>query len=316
MTPKIHTVDVNYLGTPEAIASYVIEGPEGPVMIETGPGSSTEGLTAGLAEIGLKPSDVKHTLVTHIHFDHAGASGWMARQGAHVYVHENGYPHLIDPSRLLESAKRIYKDKMGYMWGELLPIPAEQLTAVRDGDVLNLGGLKITALGTPGHAGHHHCYKLQTDQGPVCFTGDCAGTYIAESSFISVPLPPPELDLGLWMQSIERLEAEKFVALYPTHFGRVDDPAEYFARLKQRLSEDAEYVRDLMDEGLETEDIRRRYTEWLVGMAEEAKVPESKMGFYITDAMANMNVTGIMRYWTKLAEKAPPHVTRVPGSLT
>ena len=308
MNPKIHTVDVNYLGIPQAIASYVIEGPQGLVMIETGPGSSIDGLTAGLAAIGFKPADIKHTLLTHIHFDHGGASGWMARQGSHVYVHEMGYPHLIDPSRLLESAKRIYKDKMDYMWGELLPIPADQLTAVRNGDVLKVGGLKITALATPGHAGHHHCYKLQTDEGPVCFTGDCAGTYISECSFISVPLPPPELDLGLWMQSIERLEAERFTAIYPTHFGRVDDPAAYFARLKSLLREHTEYIRKLMDEGCEAEDIRRQYIDWFVGMARDAGVPDEKMGFFVTDAMADMNVTGIMRYWTKQAEKAANRV--------
>lgn len=304
MTPVIHTVDVHYLGKPESIASYVIKTPDGAIMIETGPGSSIDGLVAGLAEIGLTPADVKHTFLTHIHFDHGGASGWMAQQGSHVYVHEKGYKHLIDPSKLMASAKRIYKDQMDYLWGELLPIPADQLTAVADGDEFTIGGVTVTAISTPGHAAHHHCYKVQTDEGPVCFTGDCGGTYVREGSFISVPLPPPELDLETWLESIARLEAEGFVALYPTHFGRVDDPAEYFSRLRSLLGEHTEYIRKLMDDGLERDEIYRRYLEWFTNSARQASVPEEKLGFFVTDTMADMNVTGIMRYWSKLAEKA------------
>lgn len=300
----IHTLDLKYLGTARTIASYLLVDRAGPVMIETGPGSATAGLTAALAEHGHEPADVKHVLVTHIHFDHAGASGWMAARGAHIYVHELGYAHLLDPSKLNESAKRIYREKMDELWGELIPIPESQLTAVKDNDVLELEGIRIRALDTPGHAKHHHAFAVETDEGRVCFTGDAAATYIPDTgSFVSVPTPPPEFDLETWIASIERLEAERFDRIYPTHFGAVDDPAQHLARVKPTLRAHAEFVRDLMDQDVERGEILKRYTDWWVSGAKQAGVPEDKLYFYI-NSMAEMNVTGIMRYWTKRAEKA------------
>ncbi len=300
---KVHTLDVNYLGKPQSIASYLLVGEAGPVMIETGPGSSAKGLTAALAEVGYTPADVKHVLVTHIHFDHAGASGWMAQHGAHVYVHENGYKHLVDPSKLNASAKRIYKDQMDYLWGELIPIPEDRITAVKDGDVLELEGISIRAIGTPGHAVHHHVYTAETDDGKVAFTGDIAATRAPGSRYISPPVPPPELDLETWLASIERPESEGFDRIYPTHFGGFDDVAGHFAQLKVTLRRHLDFVRKLMDEGAERPVIIEQYTEWYVGEAREGGVPEDKLDFFIK-SMADMNVTGMMRYWTKRAEKA------------
>lgn len=304
MTPELHTIDLNYLGTPQAIASYVLLGPEGPVMIETGPGRTVGALEAGLAGIGLKPSDVKHTLITHLHFDHAGASGWMASHGSHVYVHEVGYKHLIDPSKLIASAKRIYQDRMDELWGELLPIPEAQLTAVNDGDVLSVGGLQIHALDTPGHAWHHHAYAVETTSGTICFTGDAAATFIPETRFISLPTPPPEFDLDAWLATIDRLEAANFSALYPTHFGAVGNPAAHLARVRALIREHAGLVRRAMDEGCNDDEINRRYREWFIREAQEAGTPAEKIGFFVTDTMADMNVMGLLRYWKKQAEKA------------
>jgi len=300
----VHTLDLNYLGTPRCIASYLLVADDGPVMIETGPGSATGGLSAGLAELGYTPADVKHVLVTHIHFDHAGASGWMARHGAHVYVHELGYNHLLDPARLNESARRIYKDQMDALWGELIPIPESQLTAVGDNDLLNLEGITIRALDTPGHAKHHHAYAVDTDQGRVCFTGDAAATFIPDTgSFVSVPTPPPEFELDTWFASIERLESENFDRLYPTHFGPVDDPPRHLARVKPHLHAHAEFILSLMNESLDRHAILQRYTDWWVSQARQAGVGDDMLHFYVK-SMADMNVTGIMRYWTKRAEKA------------
>ena len=170
----VHTIDLEYLGTRGAIASYVIEGPDGLVMVETGPGNTTAALERGLADLGFTPTDVKHVFVTHIHFDHAGASGWMARHGAHIYVHEFGRQHLIDPTRLVASARRIYGDRMEALWGELLPIPAERTTPLHDGDIVTVAGLKIRAIETPGHARHHHAFVVETDDAKIGFTGDAA----------------------------------------------------------------------------------------------------------------------------------------------
>ena len=303
----IHTIDLKYLGAANAVASYILIGPPNePVMIETGPGVTTDALTAGLESLGLTPADVRHVLVTHIHFDHAGASGWMASHGAHIYAHEFGARHLIDPSRLIESATRIYGDKMATLWGELIPIPEQQVTAVHDGDVIEVGGFTIRAIETPGHARHHHAYAMETDAGRICFTGDVAATRIPGADnerFCAIPMPPPEFDLEAWIASIEKLEAERFDFIYPTHFGRVDDPAGHFARVKPGLREHAGMIRAMMDEGLDRDAILERYSAWYIGSAAAAHVPEESMPFFIKESNPSMNVTGIMRYWTKLAER-------------
>ena len=302
---ELHTIDLHYLGAPEAIASYIIESSDGPVMIETGPGSSLGALVDGLKAIGHEPGDVKHVLVTHIHFDHAGASGWMAAQGAHVYVHEFGAPHLVNPDKLVTSAKRIYGDDMDRLWGELLPIPEQQVTAVHDGDVMTFGDVAIRAIETPGHARHHHAFATELNGESIAFTGDAAATHIEGCDrFISVPTPPPEFDLETWLASVDRLDEETFDAIYPTHFGRVDDVAGHLRRLRTALREHAAFIRERMDAGIEKAAIRDEYLAWFVGRAEQDEVPLEKMGFYVKDTLADMNVTGIMRYWTKKAEAA------------
>jgi glyoxylase-like metal-dependent hydrolase (beta-lactamase superfamily II) len=306
MKPLIHTIDLEYLGTPGAIASYIIEAPDGPVMIETGPGSCLDALVAGLDDLGLKPADVKHTFVTHIHFDHAGACGWMAQQGSHVYVHEVGAPHLIDPSKLNASAKRIYGDDMDRLWGELIPIPAQQLTALKDGDVINAAGVDITAIDTPGHAWHHMTYALDTDAGRIGFTGDAAATHIegVGPRFISVPTPPPEFDLQRWLDTVDRIAGQRFAAIYPTHFGRMDNVEAHLFAVKEALEAHATFVREKLDAGMDAEAILPVYRAWFIEQARQAGVPAEKLGFYVKDTLADMNLTGMVRYWTKRAERA------------
>ncbi len=170
-------------------------------FVETGPGSTLKNLLARLADYGYGPTDIDHVLVTHIHLDHAGAAGWWAQQGAQVYVHHVGAKHLIYPTKLLASAQRIYGDQLDSLWGETLPAPETQVTALYDGDQVEVGGLSITALDTPGHASHHHVYQLED----IAFTGDAAGIQIPGPYFVDLPAPPPEFNLELWQHTIERL---------------------------------------------------------------------------------------------------------------
>ena len=199
--PAIHTLDLLFQNVPQAIAAYLVIGPEGPLLVETGPGSTLQNLKAQLGRHGLAPQDIGQVLVTHIHLDHAGAAGWWGQQGAQIYVHHVGAPHLIDPSRLLASAARIYGDQMDTLWGPMLPTPAEKVTAVYDGDIIQAGGLEFLALDTPGHARHHHVYRL----GNLAFTGDAAGIQLPDSRLIDLPAPPPEFELEVWQQTIDRL---------------------------------------------------------------------------------------------------------------
>jgi glyoxylase-like metal-dependent hydrolase (beta-lactamase superfamily II) len=298
---RIHTIDLDYLGTAGAVAVYVLETDDGPVMIESGPASTTAALERGLAAIGMAPGDVRRVLVTHIHFDHAGAAGWMAGHGAQIHVHEFGARHLADPTRLVKSATRIYGDEMERRWGVIEPVPEEQVSAMHDGDVLEVGGVRIRTVETPGHARHHHAFAVELPDGKVAFTGDAAASYVFDApGFVSLPTPPPEFELGAWLATVRRLEDERFDRIYPTHFGPVDDPAAHLGRVRAALRAHADYVRNLMDEGLADAAMRERYTAWFLDQARSAGVPEGKIPFYVTDTVADMNLTGITRYWTKL----------------
>ena len=212
---RVVTLDLNFQGRPHAIAAYLIRHGDAVVLIESGPGSTLSALEAGLAKEGLSPRDVTHVLLTHIHLDHAGAAGWVARQGAQIYVHPVGAPHMLNPEKLLASAARIYGDKMDSLWGEFLPVPESQLKVPKDAEAIVIGKLEFMPLNTPGHAEHHYAYLFED----ICFSGDVGGVRIPGYQYLRVPMPPPELHIERWHESIARLRKEKFAHIAPTHFG-------------------------------------------------------------------------------------------------
>jgi glyoxylase-like metal-dependent hydrolase (beta-lactamase superfamily II) len=292
---QIHTIDLNYQHTPHAIAAYLVMGSTGPVLVETGPMSTLQNLVTALGQYHVTPSDIKHLLVTHIHLDHAGAAGWWAQQGTQVYVHHVGAPHLIDPSKLLASASRIYGDKMDSMWGQTVPAPAEKVTILYDGDVVEVCGLSFTAIDTPGHAWHHHAFKL----GGVGFVGDAAGMHLPDAPLVDMPAPPPEFHLDTWLQTIDKLAAHNFEAIYPTHFGRVDNVAEHLGTLKVVMKDAAVYIRQQMEAGHTQEQIIQLYNGWNRQRAKAAGATDEVIRQYETANPWYMSVQGIMRYWQK-----------------
>lgn len=294
----IYTIDLYFQGTPQAIASYLVIGPEGPFLIETGPATTRPVLLAALAEHGYSPADIQHVLVTHIHFDHAGSAGWWAQQGAKVYVHHVGAKHLIDPSKLIASATRIYGERMEKLWGEILPAPAEQVVLVHDGDVLEVAGVEITAVETPGHAWHHHAFKM----GDVAFTGDATGLRLPGYQLVDLPAPPPEFDLETWQNSLDRLQKENFSRIYPTHFGEVADVYDHIERLREVMVLASRFIHNLMDTGLDEAAIVPLFETWTRERAQLAGLPEEIMQRYELANPLYMSVTGIMRYWRKRAE--------------
>jgi glyoxylase-like metal-dependent hydrolase (beta-lactamase superfamily II) len=296
----IHTIDLDFQGMEHAIASYLVTGPEGPVLIETGPASTIGTLVERLGELGYEPRDVRHVFVTHIHLDHAGAAGWWAQQGANVYVHEVGAPHLIDPSRLLSSAARIYGDQMDMLWGETLPAPKDRVTALSGGEVVRAAGLEITAIDTPGHASHHLVYRLND----VAFTGDAAGVRILRSPLVDIPAVPPEFNREVWFETLTRLRAEGFEALYLTHFGSLEDVTGHLDAVRELIAEASGFVQALMRAGLDRDAIVELYTEWNLERAAAAGVSEENIG---QSSLANpmaMSVDGISRYWRKKWQRA------------
>lgn len=231
MSQSFVRIDHNFQGVPGAIASYLIPGDE-LTLIEAGPGSTTGSLLAGIRAAGFDPCDVTRLLVTHIHLDHAGAAGGLLQRlpRATLFVHPKGAKHVIDPSKLIASAQRIYGDQMQTLWGEIVPVPEDRVVVVEDGETIG----SLRAIDTPGHAVHHHAY-YDAETGTV-FTGDVAGVRLDATRYVRPPTPPPELDLDAWAASVERLRRLRPQRLCLTHFGGYDDVDWHLDDLLTRLN--------------------------------------------------------------------------------
>ena len=227
-------VDLNYLGQPEVIASALLETPEGYAAVDPGPTTSVEALRAALAQRGATMAELRWLLLTHIHLDHAGATGVLVRENPElrVFVHERGARHLAAPERLLESATRIYGDRMRELWGEFLPVPADHLHALRGGERLELGGRAVRVAATPGHAWHHVSYLDETSG--TAFVGDVAGERYPGCDFAIPVTPPPDIDLDVWRDSWEQLRQWNPAALFLTHFGVFTDVVAHLDQLERR----------------------------------------------------------------------------------
>ncbi|AEB12302.1 MBL fold metallo-hydrolase [Marinithermus hydrothermalis] len=290
----IHTIDVHHAGVPRIIASFVVETQDGPVLIETGPESAYARLAEGLEALGYAPEDVRHVLVTHIHLDHAGAAWRFAHHGARVYVHPRGAKHLVDPSRLLDSARRIYREAMERLWGRVEGIPAEQVRPVESGEVLRIGGVAFQALETPGHAPHHHAYRVEG----VAFTGDVGGVRIGNGPVLP-PCPPPDIHVEAWRASLDRLRREGLEALYLTHFGRFTDVAAHLDALEARLVHWADWIRARLAQGMEAEAIVPEFEALVRETLEAAGLSPAEVREYELADPAWMSVMGLVRYWRK-----------------
>lgn len=254
-------IDLKFRGNDNLIASYVIDTSDGLAVIETGPANSVDAFLNGLQVLGRDPADIRHFAVTHIHLDHAAAAGPLLRRfpDAKLYVHKIGAPHMIDPSRLLASAGRIYGDQMEALWGVMEPVPEDHVTVIDDGDRLTFGDVELEVLYTPGHASHHVSYHAPSLG--VVFTGDVAGVRIPPSGLVWPPTPPPDIDIEAWHTSIERLRQTNADRLLLTHYGPVDNVAEHLDQLDARLDRWTELIARLQAEGLDRDEIKDRLGE-------------------------------------------------------
>jgi len=268
------------------IASYVIETDDGPALLDCGPSSCLPALRAGLAARGLAVKDLRHLLLTHIHLDHAGATGVLVREhpGLQVHVSEIGAPHLIDPSRLETSARRLYGDAFDSLWGELSPVPQENVHLAGD----HVLGLECFA--SPGHARNHVSY-LHADG--TLFSGDSLGVRIAPARFVVAPTPPPEIDLEAWQQTLSATERRAPARLALTHFGVFEDVLDHIARLRETLHEWAERVAHGMDEE----------TFVAAARADCAASDSDEIEAYSRPAPYWQCYQGLERYWRKRRER-------------
>ncbi len=274
---------------PRIIGCYLLETEDGPALFDCGPTTCVEALKAGLAERGLELSDVRHLLLSHIHLDHAGAAGVLVREhpGLQVHVSRIGAPHVVDPAKLEASARRLYGEAFDALWGELAPVPAENVHVVGDRVV----GLECFP--TPGHAWHHVSYL---DADGTLYAGDAAGVRIAPGRFVLPPCPPPELDLEAWEQTIAEIEHRAPGRLAVIHFGVFDDVEDHLAGLRETLGRWSERVEDGMDEA--TFVAAARYD---VSQTDPDFVDE-----YDRAAPYWHHYLGLERYWRKRREAVAP----------
>ncbi len=229
-------IDLLHCGNERTIASYVLETEDGLALFDCGPATTIMALELGLEQQGLSLGEIRHLLLSHIHLDHAGAAGTLVRTHPHLQVHVSaiGAPHLVDPSRLERSARRLYGDSFDTLWGELAPVPESNV---------HIAGERVLGLDcfpTPGHASHHVCYL---DNDGTLYAGDAAGVRIAPGTYVMPPTPPPELDVEAWDATIAALEERAPDRLALVHFGVFEDVQRQLADLRLELLDWADHVR-------------------------------------------------------------------------
>ena len=281
MPPEL--IDLRHQATERVIGVYLVETIEGPALFDCGPSTCVDELKRGLAQRGLALSDIRNLLLSHIHLDHAGAAGTLVREhpGLRVHVSEIGAPHLVDPSRLEQSARRLYGETFDPLWGELAPVPKENVHVVGE------RVLDFDAFPTPGHASHHVSY-LAADG--TLYAGDAAGVRIQPGHHVLPVSPPPDIDLEAWNETLAEIECRAPARLALVHFGVAEDVAEHLARMRDQLELWAERVRSGMSEEEFVAAGRRDLVE-----AEG----ESKAAPWDKAAPFWQSYLGLKRYWDK-----------------
>ena len=299
IAPGAWQISHPFLGENEIIGSYLLAGQNELAIIDPGPGSMVESLLESIREAGFDPQEVTHILITHVHLDHAGSAGTLVRQlpKAQVYTHKKGAPHLLDTTKVVASASRIYGERMKLLWGEIESTPQERLSIIEGGDILNIAGRRLEVHYTPGHAIHHVVF-FDVHSGEL-FAGDVAGVRLQDVDYVRPPTPPPDLDLEAWSDSISLVKSLRPDVLYIGHFGAIKNIAEHFDHLREKLYSWGEFVLGAMGDGKEEAEI--------ISMLIEHTKPELLRAARDTHAIERyeiatnypMTVQGYMRYWRK-----------------
>jgi glyoxylase-like metal-dependent hydrolase (beta-lactamase superfamily II) len=273
-------IDTMHLGRPHVICAWEVDG----LVVDPGPESCLETTLEGME------AEPRAILLTHIHLDHAGATGALMRRDPSltVYVHESGAPHLADPTALLKSAGRLYGDDMKRLWGEVAPVDPERIQVLKGGETVE--GMRV--LYTPGHASHHVTY-FHEESGDA-YVGDVAGVRLPGYEYVLPPTPPPDIDVEAWLRSIDDVAALDPARLCLTHFGPFDDVAGHLDRVRRSLRRRAERARDLTAE---------QFAE-LSESETRAEVDSDTADGLIQAAPPDQLGLGLRRYWDKKAERA------------
>jgi len=271
-------IDLMHLGRERVICAFEVGG----LVVDPGPTSCLDTLLEGLED------EPRALLLTHVHLDHAGAAGTLARKfpSLQVYVHERGAPHVADPSRLWESAKRLYGDDMERLWGEMEPVDSERIHILEGGETIE-DTMYVTY--TPGHASHHVSY-FDTTSGEA-YVGDVAGVRLPPHEYTVPPTPPPDIDIDQWLVSVDRIEGLRPQALCLTHFGRFTDVSGQLARVRESLAMRSRRAREMTAE---------EFAEWSEAETRSA-VDFDTAEALLCAAPPDQLGMGLRRYWDKVA---------------
>jgi len=299
-------IDLNHLGQPGIIATVLLHGPQGVALIDPGPTTTLPHLTASLGSRGFALADVRAILLTHIHLDHAGCTGVLVEScpNATVFVHANGAPHLIDPSKLVASASRLYAPDMERLWGKIRAVPAERVTVVGLAELgsakhlapISVVGHELDVAWTPGHASHHVSYFSRA--AGMAFVGDTAGICRASGRVVLPPTPPPDIDLDAWRTSTDLILSWNPDTLFLTHFGPQPSPRVHFQDLWKRMDEWSRRVQALLAQPGTDEERSRAFTAAVTDELVRATNRDEARA-YAAAGRFDFSWTGLARYWKK-----------------
>jgi glyoxylase-like metal-dependent hydrolase (beta-lactamase superfamily II) len=294
----ISFLDLKFQARPRVIATVVLQGTGGVTLIDPGPSSTLGVLRSELGAAGIRLSDVTALLLTHIHLDHAGASGTIVADNprVRVVVHENGAPHLVDPAKLLASATRLYGSEMEILWGEVRAVPASAIVALGGTTSINLSGHHLQAVHTPGHASHHVCYFCA--EPGLAFVGDTAGICIPPSDLVLAPTPPPDIDIEAWETSLDLVEQWRPDTLFLTHFGPQAPVEPHLAQMRHQLIRMKELARASLERD-ESDEARQRWFEEQLRQDLRARESDETAQTYQAAGRFDLSWRGLARYWRK-----------------
>lgn len=303
LMPSIQILDDLWMGRPRSIATALVESDGLHAIVDPGPGSTAATLRQQLHAHGLSVKELDAILLTHIHLDHAGATGALVRENPRlvVYVHELGAPHMIDPSKLLASAARLWPNDLERLFGEMIPVPAETLRILKGGETIALGARKIEVVYTPGHASHHVSY-FENLEG-VAFVGDTAGVRIEGHSYIMPATPPPDIDLGIWESSFTAILERKPTRLFVTHFGFSENPPVHIAQFRERVQRWAAITEKIIRTAQSDSDAMEAFMSTM-GAEIGEYLPAEEVEHYAQTAGLNLSFLGLARYLRKRAQAA------------
>jgi glyoxylase-like metal-dependent hydrolase (beta-lactamase superfamily II) len=292
-------VDLEFLGRPELIATAVLHGAAGVALIDPGPTTTLSHLETALGRKGIQFADIRALLLTHIHLDHAGAAGPIVQRHPHVdvYVHARGAPHIVDPSKLLASATRLYGQDMDRLWGSVLPVPQQRVRVLEGAESLDVCGRELRVAYTPGHASHHVSYFDISSR--IAFVGDTAGIRRGSGAFVMPATPPPDIDLDVWRESERRILAWDPDTLFLTHFGPWQGARQHLQAMFENMSDWSRTIRRLLaDETLNDQDRERSFVDEAY-RALQRRVGDRDAEGYTQSGGLNYSWQGLSRYWRK-----------------